>query len=320
MKTNPYQALEEQGIAPVISLKDAGKAIPLAQALSDGGVTNIEITLRTSAALEAIRRIKDEMPRMTVSAGTCLTQRNVDEAIEAGADFVVSPGYNEKLVQYCLSSKIGIIPGCVTASEIDLGVQNGLKYFKYFPAESLGGLKAIELLCGPYRGIRFMPTGGMTYSNIGSYLASKYVLACGGSYMAGSALIEAGNFAQITENTRRAVDLSLGFSLAHVGINNDGAEAAQSVCRCIADIFRLPVKMGNSSDFSGTYVECMKTMYYGKNGHIGFHTNSVERALAYFRQKGLEIRPESYKSDENGVGKFFYLKDEVGGFALHVVR
>ena len=304
----------------MISLKDAGKAVPLARALMAGGITNVEITLRTDAALDAIRAIKAELPEMTVSAGTVLTKKNVDDAIAAGVDYVVTPGYADEIVGFCLERGIDVIPGCITASEVDRGIRAGLRYLKYFPAESLGGLKAIDLLCGPYKGIKFLPTGGMNYDNIGAYLASKNILACGGSYMAGAAVIDREDWDTVTANARRAMDLSLGFSLAHVGINSADAEEAERVCRRFCQVFRLPYRPGNSSDFAGEAVECMKQPFRGAKGHLGFRTKSCERARAYFEGLGIGIAEETCKIDGSGALKSFYLDEQIGGFAVHVVK
>lgn len=315
---NPFKAIEDQGIAPVISIKDSLKAVPLSRALLAGGISNIEITLRTPAALQAIENIKNELPEMTVSAGTVLTKQNVDDAMHAGADYVVTPGYSDEIVAYALERGTAVIPGCVTASEVDRGIRAGLKYLKFFPAESLGGIKAINLLCGPYKGIKFLPTGGMTFDNIGSYLSSKNIVACGGSYMAPSSLIDGENWDAVTANSIRAMDISLGFSLAHVGLNHEDPVEAEKNCRRIAKIFRLPYNPGISSDFSGTAVECMKKKYYGTNGHIGFKTNSCERARAYFESIGLSVISDSVKTDSSGNLQCFYLNEEIGGFAVHV--
>lgn len=320
MNANPFQALEEQGIAPVISLKDAEKAVPLARALLAGGLSSIEITLRTPAALDAIRAIHAEVPEMTVSAGTVLTKQQVEEATAAGADYVVMPGYSEEIVAYCQERGVAVIPGCVTASEVDRAIRAGLRILKYFPAESLGGLKAIDLLCGPYKGIRFLPTGGMNLENIGAYLASRNILACGGSFMAPAALVEREEWDEITARCRRAMDLSLGFSLAHVGLNSGNAEEAERVCRHFCLLFRLPFKSEDSVACAGTAVECRKSTGWGSRGYIGFRTSSCERAWAYFESIGVAVREESVRLEESGRVKDFFLNEEIGGFAVHVMK
>ncbi len=320
MSGNPFRALEEQGIAPVISLRDAGKAVPLAKALAEGGVTNIEITLRTDAALDAISRIKSTLPWMTVSAGTVLTTKNVDNAVSAGADYVVTPGYADEIVAYCTEHGVSVVPGCVTASEVDRGIRAGLKYLKFFPAESLGGLKAIDLLCGPYRGIRFLPTGGMTYDNIGSYLASKNILACGGSFMAPSALIERGDWAAVTANVRRAMDLSLGFAFARVGLVSGSREEAEKACRRLALLFRLPCRPGKDEDLCGNAVAFPKEPAASAKGQLVFRTNSAERAAAYFRNAGVPVGEEGCRRDASGRLQAFCLDETVVGYAVCVTQ
>ena len=315
-----FRELANQGISPVIALGKTEYALPLAEALQRGGINNLELTLRTDAALECIRIIKKRYPGMTVSAGTVLSIQNVQEAVDAGVDFVVTPGFNPEVVGYCCDKGVGIIPGCTTASEIDRALTYGLTILKFYPAEQNGGLAAIELLAGPFKQVKFLPTGGMNYDTIGAYLRSKAVIACGGSYMAKTAVIEAEAWDTITDNCRRALDVSLGFELAHVGVNHpDEASAVQSG-KNIAELFRMPLTIGNSSVFAGRAVEHMKTPYLGTHGHIGFYTNSVARAKAYFEANGIGINEESVKLDVKGDMVSFYLAGEEAGFALHVVR
>ncbi len=315
-----FQALADQGIAPVIALGKTEYAVPLAQALRRGGLNNLELTLRTDAALESISLIKKAFPDMTVSAGTVLSRENVDAAVGAGADFVVTPGFNPEVVGYCCDRGIGIIPGCTTASEIDRALTYGLTVLKFYPAVPNGGLEAIELLAGPFKQVKFLPTGGMTYDNIGAYLRSKAVIACGGSYMAKTSLVEAQAWDTIADNCRKAMDLSLGFELAHVGVNHEDEESAVRSGKTMAEIFRMPLKIGNSSVFAGTAVEHMKKNYLGTHGHIGFYTSSVARAKAYFEANGIRINEESIRLDAKGEKVSFYLADEEAGFALHVVK
>lgn len=315
-----FEAIAQQGIAPVISLSDPAKAVSLARAVLAGGVSNLEITLRTEQALSCITAIKKEFPGMCVSAGTVLRTEQAALAVQAGADYVVSPGFSPELVSYCLEHGIAIIPGCTSASEIDAAMRMGLRVLKYFPAEPLGGVTALELLAGPYRDVRFLPTGGISFGNLERYLQSKAVIACGGSYMAKGDLIARGAWEEITRNCRRAMDLSLGFRLAHVGLNCPDEQAASETAGQIADLFRLPVRPTGKSVFAGTAVECMKSRYLGTNGHVGLCTNSAARAESYFRRRGIAILEETRKYDETGRLKYFYLRDEIGGFAFHVLE
>lgn len=199
-----FEKLEKFGVIPVIALDDPDDALPLAAALTDGGLSCAEVTFRTAAAEESIRRIAAAYPDMLVGAGTVLTTQQVDRAVAAGAKFIVSPGLNPNVVRHCLEKGVPAAPGCCTPSEIEQAIELGLSVVKFFPAEAMGGLKTIKALAAPYTGLRFMPTGGINASNLRSYLEYPRVLACGGSWMVSKELIRAHDFAQITELVRQA--------------------------------------------------------------------------------------------------------------------
>ena len=200
------------GIIPVVKLEDAGDAVPLARALVSGGLPAAEITFRTSVASEAIRRMTFELPEMLIGAGTVLTCEQVTQAVNAGAQFIVSPGTNPRVVRRCQELGVPVLPGVVTPTEIEAALELGLDVLKFFPAEPSGGLPMIESLAAPYPGVRFMPTGGINASNAGTYLASPKVLACGGSWMVKDTLIRAGRFDQIEQLSRKAADIVMGLS------------------------------------------------------------------------------------------------------------
>ena len=199
-----FEKLEKFGVIPVIALDDPDDALPLAAALTDGGLSCAEVTFRTAAAEESIRRIAAAYPDMLVGAVTVLTTQQVDRAVAAGAKFIVSPGLNPNVVRHCLEKGVPAAPGCCTPSEIEQAIELGLSVVKFFPAEAMGGLKTIKALAAPYTGLRFMPTGGINASNLRSYLEYPRVLACGGSWMVSKELIRAHDFAQITELVRQA--------------------------------------------------------------------------------------------------------------------
>ena len=199
-----FEKLEKFGVIPVIALDDPDDALPLAAALTDGGLSCAEVTFRTAAAEESIRRIAAAYPDMLVGAGTVLTTQQVDRAVAAGAKFIVSPGLNPNVVRHCLEKGVPAAPGCCTPSEIEQAIELGLSVVKFFPAEAMGGLKTIKALAAPYTGLRFMPTGGINASNLRIYLEYPRVLACGGSWMVSKELIRAHDFAQITELVRQA--------------------------------------------------------------------------------------------------------------------
>ena len=194
-------------IVPVVKLDDANDAVPLAKALVEGGLPCAEVTFRTEAAAESIKKMLEAYPDMLVGAGTVLTTEQVDAAIEAGAKFIVSPGLNPKTVRSCQEKNIPILPGVATASEIEQALELGLDTVKFFPAEVNGGLPAIKALSAPYHMMHFMPTGGVNPQNVKDYLAFDKVLACGGTWMVKDALISGGEFEKIKEMTKEAVDI-----------------------------------------------------------------------------------------------------------------
>lgn len=208
--TDNHFTFAKHRILPVINIPQMEVALPLAKALLDGGLDVLEVTLRSECSLEAIRLIKDTYPQMQVGAGTVLDIETVDKAIEAGADFIVSPGYDEEVVDYCISRNILITPGCTSASEIQSAQKKGLQILKFFPAELSGGVEAIKLLSGPFPKLRFIPTGGINFDNLGKYLKNDKVAACGGSYMATAEQIKNRDFEGITAACKRAVDISKG--------------------------------------------------------------------------------------------------------------
>lgn len=201
------EQIQEIGIVPVVVLEDAKDAEPIAKALVEGGLPCAEVTFRTAAAEEAIRIMAEKYPQMLVGAGTVLTLEQVDRAVAAGAKFIVSPGLNPKVVQYCVEKGILITPGCVTSSEIEQALEFGLDVVKFFPAEPSGGINMIKALAAPYVGLKFMPTGGINATNVKDYLAYNKILACGGSWMVKNDLVGAGDFAKITELTKEAVKI-----------------------------------------------------------------------------------------------------------------
>ncbi|MBQ6834008.1 MAG: bifunctional 4-hydroxy-2-oxoglutarate aldolase/2-dehydro-3-deoxy-phosphogluconate aldolase [Lachnospiraceae bacterium] len=199
------QKIQEIGIVPVVVLDDAKDAAPLAKALCEGGLPCAEVTFRTEAAEESIRIMAEQFPDMLVGAGTVLTTEQVDRAVAAGAKFIVSPGLNPKVVKYCVEKGILITPGTCTPSEVEQAIEHGLEVVKFFPAEQAGGLAMIKAMAAPYTKMMFMPTGGISPSNVRDYLGFKKIIACGGSWMVKGDLVKAGDFAKITELSKEAV-------------------------------------------------------------------------------------------------------------------
>ena len=201
------EKLGQYGIVPVVVLNDSKDAEPLADALCEGGLACAEVTFRTEAAAESIKIMSEKHPEMLVGAGTVLTVEQVDEAVAAGAKFIVSPGLNPEVVIYCLDKNIAITPGVVTPSEMEQAIELGLNIVKFLPAEPSGGLSMIKAVSAPYTMLKFMPTGGINPGNVKEYLKSDKIFACGGSWMVKGDLVDAGDFDKIKELTKEAADI-----------------------------------------------------------------------------------------------------------------
>ena len=195
------------GVVPVVVLDDAEDALPLADALLEGGLPLAEVTFRTDAAEESIRQMTKQHPEMLIGAGTVLSAEQANRAVSAGAKFIVSPGTNPEVVEFCLDNNIPVTPGVCTPSEVEAGLGFGLDVLKFFPAEQAGGVAFIKAISAPYRNVKFMPTGGISPANLKDYLSCPAVLACGGSWMVKGQLIKDGNFAEITRLCQEARSL-----------------------------------------------------------------------------------------------------------------
>lgn len=198
--------LRQLKLVPMVVIDDPASAVPLAAALVEGGLPCAEITFRSDAAAEAIRRIAGEFPDVLLGAGTVLTVQQAAEARSAGASFIVTPGFNPAVVDYCLEHEIPVYPGVCTPTEIDMALQRGIKVVKFFPAEPIGGLAYLKAIAAPYRMVEFIPTGGISREVLAGYLGFKQVIACGGSWLAPSEWIKAKQFDRIREETAKAVE------------------------------------------------------------------------------------------------------------------
>ena len=202
------EKLAEMLVVPVVVLDDEKDAEKLADALVKGGLPCAEVTFRTAAAEESIRIMSTKYPDMLVGAGTVLTIEQVDKAVAAGAKFIVSPGFDPEIVDYCIEKEIPVLPGVVTPSEAIQAVKKGLEVVKFFPAEQYGGVATIKALAAPFTMLKFMPTGGVNVKNLKDYRGCSKIVCCGGSWMVRGDLIKAGEFDKIAEMTKEAVELA----------------------------------------------------------------------------------------------------------------
>ena len=204
---NIFAQFRSSGVIPVIEIDDAKHILPLVEALSAGGLALAEITLRTPAALEAIRRLAREKGDFLVGAGTILNQPQAQAAVDAGAKFLVSPGLPEDATLWAQKNSIPILPGAITPNEIMRAINLGIDIIKFFPSETMGGLKAIKAMSDPFPGIKFIPTGGIRPDNLSEYLQNDKIQAVGGSWMCKRAMLAAGQFAEVETLARQAAQI-----------------------------------------------------------------------------------------------------------------
>lgn len=279
--------ISDIGIVPVVAIDDAKKAVPLAKVLVAGGLPVAEVTFRTAAGEEAIRTISREVPEMLVGAGTVLTREQVDRALAAGAQFIVSPGFNPDTVTYGLSKGALMIPGTATPGEMEQAMALGLDVVKFFPAEQNGGVAKLKALAGPYKTLKWMPTGGVNAKNLTDYLSFDQIVACGGTWMVKGELLQREDWDEVTRLSRQAVHTMLDFSLDHIGINCQNEEEAAQLAQTLCAIFGFTYREGNSSVQALHAVECAKTPGRGEKGHIAIATCNVDRAVYHLSLSGI---------------------------------
>lgn len=311
--------LGEYGVVPVVKIEKASDAANLGRALAAGELPVAEITFRTAAAEEAIRTINREVPEVLLGAGTVLTVEQAKKALGAGAKFIVAPGFNPKVVDFCIGQGVPVIPGVCTPSEIEQALERGLEVLKFFPAGASGGLDYLKAVVGPYGGVQFVPTGGVEPGNMRDYLAFKSVFAVGGTWIAKDTMISAGKFDEITKLAREAVLLALNFEFAHLGLNEPDEQRAKADVETMTKLFSLVPKDGTSSIFAGTGLEFTKSPGLGSHGHLAISTLNIHRAIAYLKRKGVGTKSETAK-EKDGKLIAVYLDTEVAGFAIHLLQ
>lgn len=307
-------------LVPVVVMNDHTKAVGLAKALCAGGIPLAEVTFRTESAQQSIKEMAENVPEITVGAGTVHTVEQAQSAVNAGAKFIVTPGFTVPVVQWCIENNIPVIPGCSNATDIEAAMSFGITTVKFFPAEASGGIKTLKSFAGPYGGIQFIPTGGITENNVGDYLALSNVAACGGSWMVPQDLVDQGDFSQIVALCKEAVKKAFGFELLHVGVNTADAADAANVANTFADLLSIPVIEYPGAFFAGTMFEIVKGPFLGKNGHIAIQTSDIERAVHHFQCKGAELDMNSAVRNDKGDLIAIYFKEQIGGFAIHLRR
>ena len=308
------------GLVPLVVLDDASDAVDFAKALVKGSIPIAEVTFRTSAAVDTIKAMAENVPEIIVGAGTVHTVQQAKDAVNAGAQFIVTPGFNCDVVKWCVDNDVEVLPGTVSPADLELALSFGLKNCKFFPAEAYGGVKTLKALAGPYSGIKFMPTGGVNENNMREYLNLPNVGAVGGSFMAPNNLVKEKKWDEISSLCQKTVYKMLGFKLAHVGINTESEKDALFIANMFSNMFGQSINETDGAYFAGDMVEVVKGSFLGTKGHIAISTCDIVRAKAYLESIGVNFNEKTASYDEKGKLVSIYLEDEIGGFAVHLRR
>lgn len=315
------ERISQIGIVPVIKILEKEDALPLARALYEGGIDVAEITFRSEHAKDAIAAIHTHLPEMLVGAGTVLTIQQAQEAVKAGAGFIITPGFNEKVVAWCVENDIEVYPGVSTASEIELALSYGLHNLKFFPAESSGGAKKLKDLGAPYADLHFIPTGGINRNNMHEYLSLPNVEAIGGSFMLPNDLLLQKDWDGIRCLCQQAIKDLLQYELIHIGINSESAEESLQTAQRLCELFNFHYYKKPKSNFAGKGFEILHGQGRGKKGHIGIYTPYPQRAMYQLSKKGIHFVEDSItRNKKTNRINFVYLDMELAGFGIHLIN
>lgn len=321
MNQNLIERISDIGIVPVVKISDPSDAVPLAKALYEGGLDVAEITFRSAYAPQAIADIKAALPNMLIGAGTISSLEQAQAAVQAGAAFLVSPGFNEAVVKWCIDHEITILPGVSGASEIETALSYGLDTLKFFPAQSSGGAQKLKDLYGPYAQVKFLPTGGINESNLHEYLSLPNVLAVGGSFMLTAEDLNQKNWDAICAKTKQAVQTMLGYELIHIGINHDSQAEAKASTDLLCSLFHFPCYTKPKSYFAGKGFELLFQKGPGKHGHIAIYTPYPKRAMYHLSKQGISFVDDSItRNKHTGQINFVYLDLDLAGFGIHLIN
>ena len=313
-----FERIGEYGIVPLVTLDDPNDAVPLARALVEGGIPIAEVTFRTAAGGESIKRMAKEVPEIIVGSGTVHTVDQAKETVDNCGKFVITPGFNAKVVEWCVNNNVPVCPGTVVPSDIEEAMNYGLKVVKFFPAEAYGGINTIKNLAAPFSGIKFVPTGGVGLHNLRDYLDLPNVAAVGGSFVPPAKMVKEKDWEGIVKTCKEINNKVFDFTVGHVGINANTADNATKVTDRIAELFESDKRETPIAFFSGNLVEVMKVPFVGTHGHICVDTCDLKRAMAMLERKGVEFDEENRFFDAKGNLITAYMKEEIGGFAFHI--
>lgn len=305
------------GIIPVVKIEDASKAVKLAQSFKHKGLPVLEITFRTEAAAQAIQNIALMDPDFCVGAGTVLTLEQLEIAINVGAKFIVTPGFNPKIVEEALRRKIPIIPGVSSASEVEAALEKGITLMKFFPAEAMGGVNTIKALSGPYPQARFIPTGGINQENMIAYLKDPRVIAIGASWMSEPKDILDNRFDLIEEKIESTLNSALELNFDHVGLlSHDYHRDIQD----LKSMFKQEISTHSKSSFVGQVELINVKNPMIKDIHLAYKTSNIVRSIRYFGSIGYRFLENTKVLDDQGKIKAIYFEDSVANASIHLIQ
>ena len=321
MNHSMIERISDIGIVPVVKISDPNDSIPLAKALYEGGLDVAEITFRTAYAPQAIKEIREALPDMCIGAGTISSIEQAEAAFQAGASFLVTPGWNEPVVRWCADHELTVIPGVSSASEIETALSYGCSILKFFPAQSSGGAQKLKDLYGPYAQVKFLPTGGINESNLHDYLSLPNVLAVGGSFMLANEDIQAKDWEKVCNKTKQAVQTMLGYELIHIGINHESQAEAKKSTDTLCSLFGFPCYHKPKSYFAGRGFELLHQKGPGKHGHIAIYTPYPKRAMYHLSKQGISFVQDSItRNKHTNQINFVYLDMDLAGFGIHLIH
>lgn len=303
------------GVVPLIKIDDTKKALPLAGSLLASDIRVIEISFRTSIASEAIRILSQKCPGLIVGAGTVIDVKQVQEAVNAGAEYIITPAFNATVVDRCIELGIPVFPGCSTASDIEQAYLRGLRVVKFFPSELLGGIEMLKTLSRPYPFMKFIPAGGINSDNLKSYLAFNKVLCCVGSFIVDENALDNNRFDVITRKAREAVNEVIDIQLSHIAFNVN-QQTAVDVMKVFS---RFDGQNYNPAEKKVSGIEVVTEKQRDANGHVVFSTPNLERCIYYLRNRGFVVAENSIVKDSNKIIECF-LSGVHNGFEIKLIR
>ncbi len=307
--------LDLAGIVPLIKINNTNDALPLMGVLTGIGIDTVEVTFRTSAAKDVIRLISSKSHTVTVGAGTIISVEQLNEAVNAGAKYIVTPSFNPKVVDRCIELGVPIFPGCSNPTDIEQAYERGLRVVKFFPAELMGGTEMIKALSGPYPFMKFIPTGGINADNLNKYLSCSQVLCCGGTYIVNEELLKQRSFGKIAAAARESINKMLDIKLDHIAINTDektGAELLKTFSKLSGGVYDEDEHTVNS-------LEVVTQNHVGKLGHIAFSSPNLERCVHYLKKRGFVVDDSTIVKAGGKIIKL-HLSGDNAGFTIQLIR